>query len=65
MTNLPASRLRNLPSVDQVLKTPLAGAAIQRFGRLATTNAVRETLASRSWNVKHPRMSGDKPGRLQ
>ena len=46
MTDLPASRLRNLPSVDQVLKTPLAGAAIQRFGRHATTDAVRETLAS-------------------
>jgi L-seryl-tRNA(Ser) seleniumtransferase len=46
MNGLPASRLRNLPSVDQVLRTPLAAAAIQRFGRHATTNAVRETLAN-------------------
>ncbi len=46
MTGLPASRLRNLPSVDQVLRTPPAVAAIQRFGRHATTNAVRETLAN-------------------
>jgi L-seryl-tRNA(Ser) seleniumtransferase len=46
MTGSSASRLRNLPSVDQVLRTPLAAAAIQRFGRHATTNAVRETLAN-------------------
>src|SRR5262245_28390273 len=46
MSNLPASRLRNLPSVDQVLKTPLAAAALHSFGRQATTNAIRETLAS-------------------
>ena len=42
---LPASRLRNLPSVDQVLRTALAGAAIQHFGRQATTEAVRGALA--------------------
>jgi L-seryl-tRNA(Ser) seleniumtransferase len=46
MTGLPASRLRDLPSVDQVLKSPLAEATIQRFGRRATTEAVREVLAS-------------------
>ncbi len=45
MNGLPASRLRNLPSVDQVLRTPLAAAAIQRFGRHATTHAVRGALA--------------------
>ena len=45
MTGSPAS-LRNLPSVDQVLRTPLAAAAIQRFGRHATTDAVRKTLAN-------------------
>ena len=45
MAGLPASRLRDLPSVDQVLKVPLAAAAVQRFGRQATTEAVREALA--------------------
>lgn len=39
------SRLRDLPSVDQVLKTPVASAAIGRFGRQATTEAIREVLA--------------------
>jgi L-seryl-tRNA(Ser) seleniumtransferase len=46
MTGLHASRLRDLPSVDQVLKAPLAAAAVQRFGRQAATAAVREALAS-------------------
>jgi L-seryl-tRNA(Ser) seleniumtransferase len=41
----PPSRLRNLPSVDQVLRTPLAAAATERFGRQATTDAIRGTLA--------------------
>ncbi|WP_202304930.1 L-seryl-tRNA(Sec) selenium transferase [Mesorhizobium sp. L-8-10] len=44
MTGLPSSRLRNLPSVDRVLKTPLAAAAVQRFGPQATTHAIREAL---------------------
>lgn len=39
------SPLRDLPSVDQVLQTPVAAAAIGRFGRQATTEAVREMLA--------------------
>lgn len=38
-------RLRDLPSVDQVLKTPVASAAIGRFGRPAATGAIREVLA--------------------
>jgi L-seryl-tRNA(Ser) seleniumtransferase len=37
--------LRHLPSVDQVLKTPLAAAAVERFGRHATTEAIRTVLA--------------------
>jgi L-seryl-tRNA(Ser) seleniumtransferase len=45
MTGSPAN-LRKLPSVDEVLRTPLAAAAIQRFGRHATTDAVRKTLAN-------------------
>ena len=45
VAGLPASRLRDLPSVDQVLKVPLAAAAVQRFGRQATTEAVRQALA--------------------
>ncbi|NGO54176.1 L-seryl-tRNA(Sec) selenium transferase [Allomesorhizobium camelthorni] len=46
MTALPASRLRNLPSVDQVLREPPAATAIQRFGRHAVTDAVRNALAN-------------------
>src|SRR5918995_7258347 len=46
MTELPASRLRNLPSVDQVRRDPPAATAIQRFGRHATTDAVRDALAT-------------------
>jgi L-seryl-tRNA(Ser) seleniumtransferase len=34
-----------LPSVDQVLRTPVAAAAIARFGRTATTDAVRRATA--------------------
>jgi len=46
MTGLPVSRLRDLPSVDRILKTPFVAAAVQRFGRHATTEAVREALAN-------------------
>jgi L-seryl-tRNA(Ser) seleniumtransferase len=35
-----------LPSVDQVLRTPLAALAIERFGRSAATARVRDALAS-------------------
>jgi L-seryl-tRNA(Ser) seleniumtransferase len=35
-----------LPSVDQVLRTPVAAAAIARFGRAATTDAVRRAVAA-------------------
>jgi L-seryl-tRNA(Ser) seleniumtransferase len=34
-----------LPSVDQVLRTPVAVAAIARFGRTAATDAVRRAIA--------------------
>jgi L-seryl-tRNA(Ser) seleniumtransferase len=37
-------RLRELPSVDDVLKTEAATFAISRFGRPATVTAVRQTL---------------------
>lgn len=46
MTALPARRLRELPSVDQVLKTPLGSTSIQRFGRQVATAAVRTALAA-------------------
>lgn len=39
------SPLRNLPSVDDVLNTPPALAAIERFGRPAVVGAIRATLA--------------------
>jgi L-seryl-tRNA(Ser) seleniumtransferase len=41
----PIAPLR-LPSVDQVLRTPMAAAAIARFGRTATTDAVRRSVAA-------------------
>jgi L-seryl-tRNA(Ser) seleniumtransferase len=43
--NLPIAAVR-LPSVDQILRTPVAAAAIARFGRAATTDAVRRTVAA-------------------
>jgi L-seryl-tRNA(Ser) seleniumtransferase len=36
---------RRLPSVDEVLRTAAAGAAIERFGRPAVLGAVRDALA--------------------
>src|SRR5262245_44388927 len=45
MTGPSANSLRTLPSVDQVLKTPLAQTAKERFGRQATTDAIRTVLA--------------------
>ena len=44
MTGLPTSRLRDLPSVDRVLRTPLAAAAVERFGQQSTTRAIRDAL---------------------
>jgi L-seryl-tRNA(Ser) seleniumtransferase len=40
-----AASLRNLPSVDEVLKTSVAAAAVELFGRPAVVKAVRATLA--------------------
>lgn len=45
MTGPSANRLRTLPAVDQVLKTPLAATARERFGRQAVTDAIRAVLA--------------------
>lgn len=45
MTAPSANRLRALPSVDQVLKTPLAATARELFGRQATTDSIRAVLA--------------------
>jgi L-seryl-tRNA(Ser) seleniumtransferase len=41
-----ADDLRKLPSVDEVLRTPVAGLAIERFGRLAAVGTVRAILAA-------------------
>jgi L-seryl-tRNA(Ser) seleniumtransferase len=38
------ARLRDLPSVDAVLKTAAAKAFVERFGRVASTDAIRATL---------------------
>ncbi|CAN7689828.1 L-seryl-tRNA(Sec) selenium transferase [Mesorhizobium sp. LjRoot246] len=45
MTGVSASRLRNLPSVDRALNTPLGAATAQRFGQQAAAHAIREALA--------------------
>jgi L-seryl-tRNA(Ser) seleniumtransferase len=39
-----SEQLRNLPSVDAVLNAPAAGVLIERFGRAASTEAIREAL---------------------
>ncbi len=44
MDGAPSARLRNLPSVSAVLNTPAASLLLQRFGRSASTNAVRAAL---------------------
>jgi L-seryl-tRNA(Ser) seleniumtransferase len=54
MSSTAPSKLRNLPSVDRVLQKPAAREAIERFGRHAVVNAVREALAeARTANVAH------------
>jgi L-seryl-tRNA(Ser) seleniumtransferase len=45
MPGLPVAALRDLPSVDEVLRTAIAAAAADRFGRPAATAAVREVLS--------------------
>jgi L-seryl-tRNA(Ser) seleniumtransferase len=40
----PSSRLRALPSVTAILDTTIAAELVQRFGRLASTEAVRATI---------------------
>jgi L-seryl-tRNA(Ser) seleniumtransferase len=45
MTESRPIALARLPSVDQVLRTPVAAAAIARFGRTATADAVRRAVA--------------------
>ena len=44
MDDLGPARLRNLPSVDSVLSTAAAAALLERFGRMASTGAVRAAL---------------------
>jgi len=40
-----AASLRNIPSVDEVLKTPVASASVERFGRTSVVKAVRAALS--------------------
>src|SRR5262245_28299020 len=42
----PATELLRLPSVDEVLRTDVTAAAVERFGRQAAVASVREALAS-------------------
>ena len=46
--------LRKLPSVDEVLRTAVAVAAVKRFGRTSLVAAVRETLAAARANGAAP-----------
>jgi L-seryl-tRNA(Ser) seleniumtransferase len=41
-----SARLRNLPPVHAVLSTPAAAILVERFGRAASTDAIRATLES-------------------
>ena len=50
-----AAALRKLPSVDEVLRTSVATAAVERFGRSMTVDAVRAALAD-------ARAKGEAPG---
>ena len=43
-SNESSSRLRALPSVTAILNTTIAAELVQRFGRMASTEAVRETI---------------------
>src|SRR6185437_16243601 len=45
MEGLRPARLRDLPSVDAILNTATAKALLERFGRVASTNAARAVLA--------------------
>jgi L-seryl-tRNA(Ser) seleniumtransferase len=45
MAKIATSALRKLPSVDEVLRTAAAIAAIERFGRSAVVDAVRRVIA--------------------
>jgi L-seryl-tRNA(Ser) seleniumtransferase len=46
MPRIETGNLRRLPSVDEVLRTPAAGLAIDRFGRPAVVNAIRDALGT-------------------
>ncbi len=46
MSRAEIAKLRQLPSVDEVLRTGAAGSAIERYGRPATLATIRETLAA-------------------
>jgi L-seryl-tRNA(Ser) seleniumtransferase len=48
----PAARLRDLPSVDQALKTPAGLAALRAFGHVQTAAAIREALEASRETVR-------------
>ncbi|MFT3731552.1 MAG: L-seryl-tRNA(Sec) selenium transferase [Hyphomicrobium sp.] len=47
-----AALLRDLPSVDAVLKSGVASALVERFGRRAATRAIRDVLAETRATLK-------------
>mgnify|MGYP000084159996 CR=1 FL=1 len=55
MADIPAShlaRLRKLPSVDQVLRTSVAQAALTEFGHAQTSTAIRDALTKARQDVR-------------
>jgi L-seryl-tRNA(Ser) seleniumtransferase len=55
----PAIALRNLPSVDEVLRCAVAAKAVERFGRPSVVSAIRETLATARAAKSTPGNVGD------
>jgi L-seryl-tRNA(Ser) seleniumtransferase len=52
--------LNRLPSVDEVLRTPVAANAVDRFGRLSVVTSIRGTLAAvRAGHTDAPRRPED------
>lgn len=50
-------KLRNLPAVDAVLRSPDTDALVHRHGRVATTVAIRESLSS----IRRSILAGEEP----
>ena len=56
--------LRNLPSVDKLLKTPEAESFTEQFGRVLTTEAIRDTLENVRSAIQNKQASAPDQGAL-